>query len=223
MQQTPAHNVANPHLLGLVPPGVRRVVEVGCMQGDLARAVRAQHPGVHYTGIDIDPEYLARAAEHCDRAFSADIEKVEGERWDSLFPSDCWIFGDCLEHLRDPWALMRRIHAHAAPGAVMLVCVPNAQHWSVQWRLASGQFRYEPSGLLDRTHLRWFTRITLLEMFASTGWAVESGLTRRLPPAPQEPAILDAIRALAAVGGADGEQAVQDSLPFQYVFRLVRQ
>ena len=222
MQQTPAHHVANPHLLGLVPAGVRRVVEVGCMLGDLARAVREAHPGVHYTGIDIDPDYAAAAAAHCDVSFAGDIEKLDGAAWDRLFPSDCWIFGDCLEHLRDPWALLKRIHAAADPGATLLVCVPNAQHWSVQWRLASGQFRYEPSGLLDRTHLRWFTRITLLEMFAATGWRVDTGLTRHLPQAPQEAAVLQAIRQLAAAGGADPDLAEQDSRPFQYVFRLQR-
>lgn len=220
MKQTPAHDIVNAELLSLVPPSARRVVEVGCMQGALARAVRERSSGVHYTGIDIDADYARVAARHCDVAFACDIERIEPSRWDGLFPSDCWIFGDCLEHLRDPWQLLRRIHASIDGDGTLLVCVPNAQHWSVQWRLASGNFRYEDSGLLDRTHIRWFTRITLLEMFQQGGWRIEQGLTRNLPAVPQQAGILQAIRGLAVAGGFDPEQAVADALPFQYVFRL---
>lgn len=221
MKQTPAHDVINQELLSLVPAQARRIVEVGCMQGALARAVRERSPQVHFTGIDIDPEYAAVAARHCNDAFACDIEKIEPARWDKLFPSDCWIFGDCLEHLRDPWLLLRKIRTAIDPDGTLLVCIPNAQHWSIQWRLASGNFRYEDSGLLDRTHIRWFTRVTLLEMFAGAGWKVESGMTRNLQPVPQQEAILQAIRGMALAGGFDPEVAVQDALPFQYVFKLL--
>lgn len=220
MKQTPAHDVVNAELLSLIPLDARRIVEVGCMQGALARVVRERAPAVHYTGIDIDPDYAQVAAAHCHDAFSCDIEKIEPARWDKLFPSDCWIFGDCLEHLRDPWLLLRRIRTAIDPDGTLLVCVPNAQHWSVQWRLASGNFRYEDSGLLDRTHIRWFTRITLLEMFQGAGWRVESGMTRNLQPVPQQAGILEALRGLAVAGGFDPEQAVADAIPFQYVFKL---
>ena len=136
-----------------------------------------------------------------------------------MFPSDCWIFGDCLEHLRDPWRLLGNIRQSIDDDGCLLVCLPNAQHWSVQWRLASGQFRYESSGLMDRTHIRWFTRTTALEMLQGAGWAVESGLSRHLPAIPAQGAYLDAIRGLAAAGGFDGDQAVADAGVFQYVFK----
>jgi hypothetical protein len=138
-----------------------------------------------------------------------------------LFPSDCWIFGDFLEHLRDPWRVLLNLRQAIDQDGCLLVCLPNAQHWSVQWRLASGQFRYEDSGLMDRTHIRWFTRTTMLEMFQSTGWQVETGLSRNLPAVPMQDAILDALRGLAVAGGFDPEQAVCDAQPFQYVFRCI--
>ena len=220
MKQTPAHDIVNAELLSLVPPAARRIVEVGCMQGALARMVRQRSPSTEYIGIDIDPDYARVAAAHCTEAFACDIEKIEPARWDALFPSDCWIFGDCLEHLRDPWLLLRRIRTAIDPDGTLLACVPNAQHWSVQWRLASGNFRYEDSGLLDRTHIRWFTRMTLVEMFQGAGWRIEQGLTRNLAPAPQQEAILQAIRGFAVAGGFDPEQAAADAVPFQYVFKL---
>ncbi|CCG09771.1 FkbM family methyltransferase [Pararhodospirillum photometricum] len=221
MKQTPAHAVANAEILSLVPSTARCVVEVGCMLGAMAREVRKAAPKTRFVGIDIDPDYAAQAAAFCTETHAGDIETFTPAQWEALFPSDCWIFGDCLEHLRDPWRVLRRVRRRIDPDGCLLVCVPNAQHWSVQWRLASGQFRYEDQGLMDRTHLRWFTRITMLEMFAATGWQVEQGLTRLLPAIAQQDAILQALRGLAVAGGFDPEGAVSDALPFQYVFKCV--
>ena len=218
-KQTPAHMAVNHELLSIIPGDARRIVEVGCMQGALAQAYLAGNPGAHYVGIDIDPEYAQVAAAFCSEAIAANIETMDDASFGKLFPSDCWIFGDCLEHLRDPWRVLRRLREAIDADGHLLICIPNAQHWSVQWRLASGQFRYEDSGLLDRTHLRWFTRITLLEMFAQTGWAVEQGMSRVLN-APQQPQMLEALRAYAVSVGLDGNTAVQDATAFQYVFKL---
>ena len=219
MKQTPAHNVVNTDLMGLIPAEARRIVEVGCMHGAMARAYREANPGVHYVGIDIDPDYAHTAAQYCNQALGADIEALSAQEFGQLFPSDCWIFGDCLEHLRDPWRIVRMVRERIDPQGCLLVCLPNAQHWSVQMRLATGQFRYEDSGLLDRTHIRWFTRTTMLEMFTQTGWAMETGFSRQLPSQPPK-ALMDGIRAIAEAAGADGDQALTDAQAFQYLFRL---
>ena len=92
MKQTPAHSVVNQDLLGLIPPAARRVVEVGCMHGAMARAYRATNPAVEYVGIDIDPDYAAVAASACTQALAGDIETFTRAAFDKLFPSDCWIF-----------------------------------------------------------------------------------------------------------------------------------
>ncbi len=220
MKQTPAHAVVNHDLLALMPTSARRVVEVGCMHGALARAFRERNPGVHYTGIDIDADYTHVARQSCDLALDGDIEHFTPPAFNALFPSDCWVFGDCLEHLRDPWRLLRRIRENITSEGCLVTCIPNAQHWSVQMRLATGLFRYEDSGLLDRTHIRWFTRVTMMEMFASNGWRIESGVARRLPQQPPA-ALLQGIAAIARAAGADAEQAVEDAQVFQYLFRVV--
>lgn len=222
MKQTPAHDLVNPELMSMIPPQSRRIVDVGCMHGSLARVYRQAHPDTEVIGIDLDPSYAEVAAKFCTEAHAGDIETFDDARFERLFPSDCWVFGDCLEHLRDPWAVLARVRAAIDPGGCVLVCVPNAQHWSVQWRLVSGNFRYEDSGLMDRTHIRWFTRVTLLEMFAGTGWGVAQGLTRTLH-APEQDRYLGAVRGFAAAAGLDPEVAAQDALPFQYLFKLVPQ
>ena len=223
MKQTPAHRVVNRDLLALLAKaadGCRHVVEVGCMHGALAAAYRAANPGARYTGIDIDADYAAAAAAHCDTALAGDIEHFDGPAFEVLFPSDCWVFGDCLEHLRDPWRLVRRIRERIAPGGCLVACIPNAQHWSLMWRLVSGQFRYEDSGLLDRTHIRWFTRQTMLEMFRQAGWRVETGIARRISATPPAE-LMHGIRAIARAAGSDPDQAAADAEVFQYLFKVV--
>ena len=86
-------------------------------------------------------------------------------------------------------------------------------------RLATGQFRYEDSGLLDRTHIRWFTRTTMIEMFTQAGWRIENGFSRQIPAQPPH-GLLEGIRMTAEAAGADGEQAQEDAQTFQYLFRL---
>ena len=217
MKQTPAYDIVNEELFSFIPSTARRIVDVGCMVGSLARSTRHKFPHVHYVGLDINPDYAAQAAKHCNEAFQCDIETIDSELWNHLFPSDCWIFGDCLEHLVDPWKVLSRLSQTIDKDGTLLICIPNAQHWSVQRCLMSGQFFYQDSGLMDRTHLRWFTRVTLLDMLKSSGWDVVTAISRNLPGSPEEDKTLKAIRAMAVVSDMDPEQAVTDAIPFQYV------
>jgi trans-aconitate methyltransferase len=220
MKQTPAHENVNADLLALIPPHARRVVEVGCMHGAMARAYRATNPAAEYVGIDIDADYAAVAAASCTQALAGDIETFDAAALDKLFPSDCWIFGDCLEHLRDPWRIVKMIRQAIDPDGCLVACIPNAQHWSVQMRLATGLFRYEDQGLLDRTHVRWFTRVTMLEMFAQAGWRVDTAVSRTVR-AVAPAGVMEGIKAIAAAAGADPEQAAVDANALQFVLRVV--
>jgi 2-polyprenyl-3-methyl-5-hydroxy-6-metoxy-1,4-benzoquinol methylase len=218
-KSTPAHMLVNTDLLALIPPDSRCIVDVGCMHGALAQAFRSQHPKARYLGIDVDPDYARAAAAYCNETLAADIETLDDPAFARLFPSDCWIFGDCLEHLYDPWRVLQRVRASIDPDGCVLVCLPNAQHWSIQWRLVSGQFRYEDADLMDRTHIRWFTRVTMLEMFQQTGWQVESAIGRNVE-APKQAMALAAIRTFAKGMGLNEERAAQDATPYQYLFKL---
>ena len=219
-KQTPVHQFHNPDLLKLMPANARRVVEIGCSSGALAREYKKLNPHVHYTGIEIDPGYAQLAREHCDRVLDMNIETACAELLAGDLAADCWVFGDVLEHLYDPWALLQKIREASAPGSCIVACIPNAQHWSVQARLSVGDFRYEDAGLFDRTHIRWFTLVTMLELFTQAGWTVEAGVPRVFDE-PQREKFLPMIHAMAAAAGRDPEMAVQDALPLQYVFRAV--
>jgi len=220
MQATPAHDRHNPDLLRMMPACARRVIEVGCSTGALARAYKQRTPGCHYLGVEQVADYAEQAREHCDVCLVLDIERAPEDFWQQQVGADCWVFGDTLEHLGNPWQVLRRIRGGMPPQGALVLCVPNAQHWSLQARLAAGVLRYEDSGLLDRTHLRWFTRQTLLEMLEQTGFRVEQ-LQARIFAEPARESFLPLIAGMARAAGGDAQQALRDALPLQYVLRAV--
>lgn len=215
MDQTVAHEHHNPDLLLLMPTTARRVVEVGCSSGALAREYKKRNPECHYLGIELVPEYAELARRHCDEVVALDIETVS-EKTVAEFETDCWAFGDVLEHLRDPWGFLRKIRAAIPVDGHVVACIPNAQHWSLQARLSCGELRYKDMGLLDRTHLRWFTRTTILELFQETGFKVVAGRSRVFNE-PDRAKVMPAIKAMAEALGANVQQALIDATALQYV------
>ncbi len=201
-----------------MPSNARVVVEVGCSSGALAREYKKINAGCRYIGVELMRECVPLAQRYCDAVHAVDIENIDEETMRKEFQADCWVFGDTLEHLRDPWLVLARIRRLLSHGACVVACIPNAQHWSVQARLNCGALHYEESGLLDRTHLRWFTRVTIFEMFTNAGFRVDAGVTRTFGE-PQQAGLRDAIRMMAQSLGADPEVAYRDAMAFQYVLR----
>ncbi|MDH4096520.1 MAG: class I SAM-dependent methyltransferase, partial [Betaproteobacteria bacterium] len=217
---TPAHEMHNPDLLRMIPASARRLIEIGCSSGALAREFKKIAPDCDYVGVEIDARYAELAKRHCDRTLVLDIEDADEAFWVGNADRDCWVFGDSLEHLKDPWAVLRKIRERMPSSGHVVACIPNAQHWSLQARLSIGDLRYEASGLLDRTHLRWFTRQTIIELFAQAGLAITEGQPRIFDE-PQRSRFLPAIEQLARQAGADPRIAVEDALALQYVVRAV--
>ena len=220
MDQTPSHEQHNQDLLALIPRDAERLVEAGCSSGALAREYKKINKNCHYMGVEIVPEYARLAERHCDSVVELDIEDVDEHLLRKDFSCDCWIFGDTLEHLKDPWSLLVKIRKTISDDGCIVACIPNAQHWSVQAKLSCGNFRYENAGLLDKTHLRWFTRMTILEMFHNAGFKVIE-MAPRIFNEPDREKVLPAIRLMASSIGTDPEMAVNDALPLQYIVRAI--
>ena len=220
MKQTPIHFGYNPDILKIMPKNLGKVVEVGCSSGALAKAYVSENPECKYTGIEIDADFAEIAKQYCCEVIHGNIENFDEAKFLKLFPADCWIFGDTLEHLYDPWALLQRIRPHLMQGAQIIACIPNAQHWSIQASLNSGYFMYQDQGLMDRTHIRWFTRTTIIDLFESTGYKIIQGFPRIFDEPARED-ILPSIRAMALATGADPELAVSDAIPLQWVIKAV--
>jgi precorrin-6B methylase 2 len=222
MNQTPFHDIHNATLLDLIPTNAKKIVEVGCMSGALAREYKKRNPTCYYFGIDINSEYAQRASSYCDRVDSFDIESKDGYFFDSLIETDCWVFGDVLEHLTDPWGLLKKIKARMSIGDCVVACLPNAQNWYVITKLLSGDFRYEDQGLLDRTHLRWFTRKTAIELFTDTGLDVESVVSRSLQSTVESERVIRLLAKAAEECGGSSPMANSDITTFQYVIKATR-
>ena len=220
MEQTPIHEQHNPDLLKLIPIQSKKIIEVGCSSGALAREFKKNSTECYWLGIEIDSNYAEIAKRHCDETQVLNIEIAPESFWVKANNADCWIFGDTLEHLKDPWSVLRLVRDNISPKGSIIVCIPNAQHWSIQVKLSIGDFRYEASGLLDKTHLRWFTRQTLIEMFDHSGFQIEAGMPRIFNE-PNKETFLPIIEQMARAAGVDPQVAVTDALPQQYVIRAV--
>jgi SAM-dependent methyltransferase len=221
VEQTPIHEFHNPDLLRMIPITSRNLIEIGCSSGALAREFKKQVPDANYVGIEIDAKYAELAKRFCNNTDVLNIENAGEGFWKNHSDKDCWIFGDTLEHLQNPWLILKRINEILPAGGVVVACIPNAQHWSLQARLSIGDFRYESDGLMDKTHLRWFTRQTIIEMFNQTGFLIEDGMPRIFDE-PQREKFLPTIGEMAKLAGADPQMAISDAIPLQYVIRAIK-
>jgi SAM-dependent methyltransferase len=157
-------------LVRQLPRPVGRVLDIGCGEGRTAPSLRAAG-ATWILGIELDNAAAGAAAASYDEVREGPVE-TELDTIDG--PFDTILLYDLLEHLVDPWELLRRLHAVAAPAARVHVSIPNARHWTLLRDLAlRGTFGYTPAEHRDVTHLRWFTRRDLVELLESTGWAVD--------------------------------------------------
>lgn len=161
-------NENNAHTqLVLVTGRDKKVLEVGPASGYITAALRER--GCRVTCVEKDPEAAEKAAQFAERMIVADIEEMDF--WQAFCEDrfDVVMFGDVLEHLLDPAAVLRRAREYLAAGGYVLASVPNVAHGSVRLSLMRGDFSYTDIGLLDRTHVKFFTRGTLRQLFLDAG------------------------------------------------------
>lgn len=213
----------NTTLLDVVDLGSRRICEFGCGSGALARAIRQRCPGVHYVGVEMMAEQLALAEEVLDVALVRNLDAVPDWTSDaelvSALPAgsfDHVIFGDVLEHLYDPQAVLRQAVDRLCVGGSVLACIPNVQHWSVFVQLVRGSWPSADSGLFDRTHIRWFALTDMVRLLQGAGLVVEKVIPR-IFGAEQGRQVTSSLKPLADALGVDHASFTQRSLPLQYV------
>jgi O-antigen biosynthesis protein len=202
-----------PDIQELLDPAGLRVLDVGCGAGALSAALKARG-AAHTAGIELDRAAAAAAREKLD-------ELVEGSAADHELPwtpgsFDVLVFADVLEHLPDPDLVLDRFTPLLSKGGTVIVSVPNWRFWSVLLRLMTDRWAYTDYGVRDRTHLRVFTRRTLVAMLELHGLRVE-GLQRNQRLFDDQSSIgragaLATRLALATVG-----RFARDLMTYQYV------
>lgn len=157
-------------MLDLVPADRRRVLEVGCANGRFASLIKQRQPAEVW-GIELDAEAAQAARERVDRVFQGDVHTILPGLPDSHF--DCIICNDVLEHLPDPEVVVSALAAKLAPGGLVIASIPNVRYLPVLYELLAWRdFKYRDWGVLDRTHLRFFTRKSIRRMFREAGYEV---------------------------------------------------
>jgi hypothetical protein len=201
-------------------PRAARLVEVGANDGALARSIKEGNPQCHYTALEINPEHRILAKGACDAVLCHDIDSLGDDFFRDYANVDCWILDQALERIGQPERLLARIRKTISKDACIVAVIPNAQHWSMQLKLCMGDMRYEDSGLLNRAHVRWFTRVTIFELFKKAGFEVVQG-TPIVHVRLENPVVAAALRQLAASVGADPQLALEDAQAVGFVVKAI--
>jgi 2-polyprenyl-3-methyl-5-hydroxy-6-metoxy-1,4-benzoquinol methylase len=161
-----------------IPAGVDRALDVGCAIGDLGAALKAHGLARTVVGLELSPDAAVQAHERLDQVIQGDVETTEVPFPDGYF--DLVIYADVLEHLKNPWAVVASHRRLLRPGGTVVASLPNIGYFSTLLMLLRHEWRYQELGIMDYTHLRFFTRSSLLDMFRQAGYT-ETRLYRNLP------------------------------------------
>ena len=217
---SPYPDQANHDLLERIPLSAGVVLDVGCHTGALGAAYRRLNPRALLLGIESDPVAAEVATRRLDQVAVVDVEQ-DPMPFALDRQIDCIVYGDTIEHLRDPWRVISRQVEALSDDGTILICVPNMEHWSFADRLLRGTWKYEPSGLLDATHLRWFSLETMREGLEAAG----------LVPHDVSPRVFDAAKAQEFAAmiapaltrlGVDPSVYAQRAAPLQYIWRVMK-
>lgn len=200
----------------------RTVLDVGCGIGLNGAAVKRR--GARVTGIEIEPRAAAQASKRLDEVLAVDLtdasavaRALAGRTFDLL------LFADVLEHLAEPLPVLRCLLDHLAEDGHVIVSLPNVAAWTVRLGLLAGRFQYEPSGILDDTHLRFFTRESARRLLEEAGLEVLRIEQNPMIVRAAKDAVIGAygLRGAAAAGELS-PTALIESLPYKLYRGLVR-
>jgi len=167
---SPYHDSPRPEMLAFVPQQALRVLDVGCHTGAFGAAVKKKCGGEVW-GIEPNAETAQVATQVLDKVFN-DIFTPALPLPDRYF--DAIVFNDVLEHMVDPWSALKLAASKLRPDGCVLVSLPNLRHIdNLVHILRERDFNYEPAGIRDKTHLRFFTRKSLPRLFDGSGLVIE--------------------------------------------------
>jgi 2-polyprenyl-3-methyl-5-hydroxy-6-metoxy-1,4-benzoquinol methylase len=157
----------------------KRVLDFGCATGYFAQLLTTK--GCRVTGIELNQDAAKVAEQYCEQVIIADLDLVS---LPEILPEqafDVAIFGDVLEHLRDPWRILKETQKLLSQEGYIVASIPNIAHGSIRLALLQGKFEYTELGILDNTHLRFFTRKTVEELLEHSGYFIETIDRTKLP------------------------------------------
>lgn len=160
----------NMKLLRSIPSNSGKILELGCANGKLGEVYKIENVNSHWVGVDISPEAVQISKLKLDKAILININNenisdiFKGEKYDVI------VIGDLLEHLINPNKLLEELHLITTEEARIICCIPNMTHYSVIQKMLTGDISYEDMGLLDKTHLKFYSQSSAFKIFLDSGW-----------------------------------------------------
>lgn len=163
---------ARPEMLHFVPNSCTRILEIGCGAGSFGALIKKDRPNAIVWGIEPQLDAASLARDVLDRVITGSMDKgipeLEGERF------DCIVFNDVLEHLINPEEMLVTSKDYLNPNGFVVTSIPNILYFPTIYSILRNQdWKYEPLGVMDRTHLRFFTRISIVRLFETCGYRIE--------------------------------------------------
>lgn len=156
-------------MLKYIPDNAKLFLELGCGAGGFGAMLKATRNNSYVIGVEIHPQSAEAARNRLDEVIEKPVEIALESIQDGSV--DCVVCNDILEHLVDPWAVLGQIERVLKPNGAIVSSIPNARHFPVfKNYFLGGDWKYEKWGVLDRTHLRFFTKKSIERMFTETGY-----------------------------------------------------
>ena len=161
---------ARREVLPFIPQNIEKMLDVGCGEGVTTALIRQNNPSITWAGgIELFADAAAQAEHTMDQVWCGNLDDLSFEQDIEPGTLDVVLCLDILEHLQDPWEAVRRVTPLLKPEGRLIISIPNIRNWKfIKNLLFKGDFEYKNAGLLDRTHLRFFTRATAIKL-AETG------------------------------------------------------
>ncbi len=160
------HDLLRREILELIPTNAKKILDLGCGSGVLGKALKERQE-CFVTGIEINKGAVEIAKKNLDHVFCDNLNRFDPtflkQKYDTL------IFADILEHLIGPWRALEKFARVLTDDGVVIASVPNVAHPKILENLKKGVFTYAPAGILDITHLRFFTKTSIFQLFYTAG------------------------------------------------------
>ena len=157
-------------IIALIPSEAKRVLDVGCGFGHMGKRLREERD-IEVVGIENEERAIDVAKDNVDKLIVGNVESMKLPFEHGYF--DCLVYGDVLEHLREPWRILKEHSCYLKNGGFCIASIPNISHYSIIKGLLNDLWEYKPSGILDETHLRFFTLEGARSMFRNAGYTIE--------------------------------------------------